>query len=303
MGESDGGDVARGGPAEHSPRRALPSARAMTASTATSNMRSPTAEALEDALGSITDEDLACLLLTDDGSPLESEDPSGEAEEALLDILKNLEDFDEKSSDDQLECEPEAKKRKRLERNRASAALSRERKRTQLRSLEVRCRSLENANAHLNFLWTRSCMENQLLKEELVRLRKGASGSEEGAAPQSAVLHSYDNEIPPQLGGPHRLPFLPSTSFQHSEQESLRVQLFCLSLACSLYGTSLEQENKCASTGMGPSVMPFDPSTCSPYELEVFVRGGGHRKCHRRRRKARARQRFLMAYPELVMTC
>jgi len=274
----------------------------MSPTMASPMVRSPTAEALEEALGGLTDEEVASLLFSEEEEPLLEAEASGDAEEALLEILRSLDDLEEKSSDEQSTHEPDVKKRKRLERNRASAALSRERKRTQMRSLESKCRALENANAHLNFLWTRSCMENQLLKEELVRLRKGASGSEEGAAQQSAVLlDSYENETPPQLGGPHLLPSKPSASSRLSVQGNLRLQLFCLSLACSLSGINLDQRSE-RMDGHGGHLNPiWDSSHCSPYEMEVFVRGGGHRKKERRRRLERARMRFQAYDPESMI--
>lgn len=279
-----------------------PRARAMAPTMASPMARSPTAEALEEALGGITDEEMASLLFSEEEEPLLEAEGSEEAEEALLEILRSLDPSEDKSSEEQSTHEPDVKKRKRLERNRASAALSRERKRTQMRSLESRCRALENANAHLNFLWTRSCMENQLLKEELVRLRKGASGLEEGAAQQSAaLLDSYENETPPQLGGPHLLPTKPSANSQVSAQGHLRLQLFCLSLACSLSGIKLDPKSEGTSGPPGRRNLVWDTSEYSPYEVEVFVKGGGHRKKERRRRLERARMRFQAFSPESIV--
>jgi hypothetical protein len=67
----------------------------------------------------------------------------------------------------------EAKKEIRLKRNRASAALSRQRKRLELVDLRQRCRELERANAHFQYV-------AQCAQAENLRLRAAGAGAAGG---------------------------------------------------------------------------------------------------------------------------
>jgi hypothetical protein len=102
------------------------------------------------------------------------------------------------------EEDSDPKRQIRLLRNRESASQSRARKKSYVKSLELKCRMMENHVSQLQRAMTASSMENTALRQELVRVTKFKDNSFKSGVAEPAVLES--NSLP--------LEFLPHHSYQ-----------------------------------------------------------------------------------------
>ena len=99
---------------------------------------------------------------------------------------------DNSNSDDSNSGPKEA----RLRRNRASAALSRQRKRTELVHLRQRCRELERANRHFQYVAQCASHENAALRQRLTEISGVAGGAPVPMSADVAVVPVTHLPIP-----------------------------------------------------------------------------------------------------------
>ena len=100
--------------------------------------------------------------------------------------------LDDSNSDDSNSGPKEA----RLRRNRASAALSRQRKRTELVHLRQRCRELERANRHFQYVAQCASHENAALRRRLAEIGGVAGGAPVPMSADVAVVPVTHLPIP-----------------------------------------------------------------------------------------------------------
>ena len=120
--------------------------------------------------------------------PTRSGDPSNGRDNSNSDNSNS----DNSNSDDSNSGPKEA----RLRRNRASAALSRQRKRTELVHLRQRCRELERANRHIQYVAQCASHENAALRRRLAEIGGVAGGAPVPMSADVAVVPVTHLPIP-----------------------------------------------------------------------------------------------------------